>query len=69
MSFVQVSRATRLLTTISVVKGQIDSDVFLAVFEMTEMCKNVDDYIKRDFGDKGLCRDLRNPVGNDSIDP
>ena len=32
------------------------------------MCKNVDDYIKRDFGDKGLCRDLRNPVGNDSID-
>ena len=33
------------------------------------MYKNVDDYIKRDFGDKSLCRDVRIPVGNDSIDP
>ena len=33
------------------------------------MCKNVDDYIKRDLCDKGLCRDLRNLAGNESIDP
>ena len=37
-------------------------------FEITEMCKNVDDCIKSDCGDKGLCRDLRNLAGNDSID-
>ena len=38
------------------------SDVFLlaVIFEITEMCKNVDDCIKSDCGDKGLCRD---PVG------
>ena len=38
------------------------------LFEITEMCKNVDDCIKSDCGDQGLCRDLRNPVGNDTID-
>ena len=32
------------------------------------MCKNVDDCIKSDYGHQGLCRDLCNPVGNDSID-
>ena len=41
------------------------SDVFLIFifFEITEMCKNVDDCIESDCGDKGLCKDLCNPVG------
>ena len=42
---------------------------YLALFfEITETCKNEDDCIKSDCGDKGLCRDLCNPVGNDSIE-
>ena len=39
------------------------SCVFGRDFEITEMCKNVDDCIKSDCGDMRLCRDPRNPVG------